>query len=793
MALTGLIYNTSKENDREQWRRSLADAGLTLVDGSFEEGATANSKTDAVWYIAGGQCYTWDGALPKTVAAGSTTETTGGVGLGVWVSVGKATKWRDEGDIRGWGGVANGVTDDTTAISAAKSDVPVLHIPVQSNVTTDAYPTVPVSGNGKITVQGVEINNFSFRFDPVYTNLVINPTVFGEKATGNYFGRPTDTEPDVFDNVIVSPGFPGLPVIAGVTTDRDFYSNSIFGHGIGEKLQWARYTDAYGADTLKFAAFAERCTILGTLGMPWLGQDLTTDTSRNPAYPDVQRYYENDILNDNGLLWTNPAWDAFNLKTHSPGVVDRISAWVASNPWPASRTASTPLQRAQSCGYNVAVGRDALNQKIDGAYNTAVGYRAAALNMAGNYNAAFGYNAGFSNLYDNGNTSVGTFAFQHQQEGGYNTSMGYRAGNGIIKGSFNVCLGASAGAVGADYDATVDVEVNRSVFIGQSAGSGLVDPVINDKLIVQNGTTRGPLIAGDFARYQIAFGKLPVSSSVFSRQGRATAVVFSGDSGVDTTDIALSGDDIVIHQNNNAGLTIATPGENTGGVYFARPGSSAAGSIVYDHNTDTMILRANNVSRWKITGSALAPTSDNVISFGTPTFRPSQLYAGNGSISTSDATKKTEPRSISNSEISAFSAILRLPGVWQWLDRVESEGEDARLHAGPTVQAAIAIMQANGLDWTRYAAFCYDEWGDKFEPVYATRIVTSEVTNEDSTVTLTQNTEEYNTGELVKVVEAGSLYSFRKEELLWWCLRSVVSQFDSIEARVSELEKTKQP
>ena len=88
MALTGLIYNTSKGNDREQWRRSLAEAGLTLVDGSFEEGATASSKTAAVWYIAGGQCYTWDGGLPKEAPAGSTPGSTGGVGSGSWVSVG---------------------------------------------------------------------------------------------------------------------------------------------------------------------------------------------------------------------------------------------------------------------------------------------------------------------------------------------------------------------------------------------------------------------------------------------------------------------------------------------------------------------------------------------------------------------------------------------------------------------------------------------------------------------------------------------------------------------------------
>lgn len=79
MSLTRLIYNTSKENDREQWRCSLAGAGLSLVNGSFEEGATVNSTTDVVWHISGGQCYAWYGELPKDIPAGTTP-----VGVAAW-------------------------------------------------------------------------------------------------------------------------------------------------------------------------------------------------------------------------------------------------------------------------------------------------------------------------------------------------------------------------------------------------------------------------------------------------------------------------------------------------------------------------------------------------------------------------------------------------------------------------------------------------------------------------------------------------------------------------------------
>ena len=83
-----LLDSHQQQNIRELWRRSLTEVGLTLVDGSFEEGATANSATDVVWHIAGEQCYMWEGELPKIVSAGSTPSTTGGIGLGKWDSVG---------------------------------------------------------------------------------------------------------------------------------------------------------------------------------------------------------------------------------------------------------------------------------------------------------------------------------------------------------------------------------------------------------------------------------------------------------------------------------------------------------------------------------------------------------------------------------------------------------------------------------------------------------------------------------------------------------------------------------
>ena len=71
--------------DRESLRRSYADAGYTLVSGSFEQGGTLATGTDVLLYGAEGKAYSWAGVLSKVVPPSSTPASTGGVGAGAWV------------------------------------------------------------------------------------------------------------------------------------------------------------------------------------------------------------------------------------------------------------------------------------------------------------------------------------------------------------------------------------------------------------------------------------------------------------------------------------------------------------------------------------------------------------------------------------------------------------------------------------------------------------------------------------------------------------------------------------
>lgn len=64
--------------------------GYILVD-SFEIGGLLSSRYQALHFEQQGEYYRWDGNLPKSVSAGSTPQSTGGIGKGKWVSVGDAS------------------------------------------------------------------------------------------------------------------------------------------------------------------------------------------------------------------------------------------------------------------------------------------------------------------------------------------------------------------------------------------------------------------------------------------------------------------------------------------------------------------------------------------------------------------------------------------------------------------------------------------------------------------------------------------------------------------------------
>ncbi|MEX6370354.1 hypothetical protein AB6F62_20410, partial [Providencia huaxiensis] len=89
------LFKELVEKFKVDMNTAIVAAGYITID-SFQQGADLpnNELTQRNHILrdeATGEYYRWDGDLPKQVPAGSTPQSTGGIGKGAWVSVGDAT------------------------------------------------------------------------------------------------------------------------------------------------------------------------------------------------------------------------------------------------------------------------------------------------------------------------------------------------------------------------------------------------------------------------------------------------------------------------------------------------------------------------------------------------------------------------------------------------------------------------------------------------------------------------------------------------------------------------------
>lgn len=165
---------------------------------------------------------------------------------------------------------------------------------------------------------------------------------------------------------------------------------------------------------------------------------------------------------------------------------------------------------------------------------------------------------------------------------------------------------------------------------------------------------------------------------------------------------------------NNGNFTWSTKGGGSGNQF-------AAGYTMYLTATDTgsntttgTLLSISGRGDLYVGRTAnvhdILPIVDAGHTVGNASFRFQALYSVTGAINTSDARLKCNFRDLAASEIAAARDLARAIGVYRWRDAVDCKGADAREHVGPTVQAAIEIMQAHGLDPFNYGFICHDTW-----------------------------------------------------------------------------------
>lgn len=114
-------------------------------------------------------------------------------------------------------------------------------------------------------------------------------------------------------------------------------------------------------------------------------------------------------------------------------------------------------------------------------------------------------------------------------------------------------------------------------------------------------------------------------------------------------------------------------------------------------------------------GGYVRTTTDNVCNLGASAYRWATVYAGTGSINTSDEREKQDIKNLSEAEKQVAIAIKGLIKSFKFKDAVAKKGDKARIHVGVMAQQVAEAFKIVGLNPDDYALFCYDEWQDNEE------------------------------------------------------------------------------
>lgn len=823
--------------------------GYITMD-SFEDGATLTLPNHVLRYEANGEYYRWDGEFPKIVPAGSTPDSTGEVKLGAWVSVGDASlrsqisdpdgatlypelqmaRWRDEGDVRGWGVKMDGTTDNTANLNLCLSESRVVRIPKPETGPCIISGTLMIHDDTKIygPGDGIAAIKCTPTMDPAshalatynYANGIAtankNIHIEGLCIDGNGYVRAPGTDKPAGCNFVINAEDTTIKNCRGinaplwnlfVTSGNPFEDVGHDGtikapskrivvdgftsvdpvHGDGAIIQgtWdsaisnfsSLYTGTLASSGLKVRADTGIQLIEGCRGVTVNGvvaDHAKTVTTAVGIGSHVNRPYISDIVVDGvqargvstcvalwndsavvpvgGSAWKNRRFSIRNVHLQNP-ILD-----------PASTVMQARLVDVQNA-MGVSVNNVSVSFLDDsGAYSAPT----AVVSFAGCHDFELD-GVEFEDVPDVGSTS---YAINRSR--GWVAIAGSACKRGRVRnvrldniGYFNrVISDTSSLALDEIKNLTVDaIPSDGQSKTGIVCGNSYCDI---SGITVPAGMARGsigPLYAN------MTRNNVKVALSDMQQIVGGLNIVSSNPSGVQTQPGILF----------DRQFTSASSSNGKGALAFrssvAAPGTLSFTSFDEDSGSYVPLMTLSYSSAATVK-KYMAPIVDGDMNNGNAAARWQNVHSVNGVITTSDANDKGEIRDATDKENEAFAEIARLPSVWKWIRRIEEEGEDARLHSGPTVQAAIDIMKKHGLEWEKYSCFCFD-----YRPATEEKIEHFPAVKDEDGIELAAA---YDV--VIPAMEEVTRYSFRKEELLWWCLRALTSQYDNLVERVSKLE-----
>jgi len=309
-----------------------------------------------------------------------------------------------------------------------------------------------------------------------------------------------------------------------------------------------------------------------------------------------------------------------------------------------------------------------------------------------------------------------------------------------VAGTDGIYIYADA-ADGVNNNTFTNVHVSGATTGIRVSGSGpdLVGNTFINAVLESN--TTHVLIAAGVLRTMFIGGSIPAMTD----SGTGTQIF-------GTTGASSLAGPVQIGRNAQQHWKISGDGSNNDILGVSVGGSAKANRILSDANSGELrlytlanqdvVFYRNNAVRLRITDLEVRPGNDNLTSSGSASARWSVVYAGTGTINTSDEKAKQQIRKLSEAEKSVAFKLKSLICAFKFNDAVNSKGSEARIHFGVIAQEVVSAFKSEGLNPMEYGVICYDEWDDVPE----------------------QLDEE---GNLIQAyIPAGNIYGVRYEELL---------------------------
>ena len=782
---------------------AIRNYGYITMD-SFEDGATLTLPNQTLRYEANGEYYRWDGEFPKIVPAGSTPDSTGEVKLGAWVSVGdgvlrsqltdpdgaekfpdiQMSRWRDEGDVRGWGVKVDGETDDSDALIAAiNSGRSKLRIPAGRCILSKTI-AVPFG----VTLEGSGIDYWdTYRPAPDRllkswskgTHLVFTGTGAKDKTFENISNeRPiksvngVDCKFTSFTNedaVGTTPATLKLFSVAVTTTHTSqlknlrimLSNNGIDGYNdfssssLGDNWDIGLHVYDSSEAVIENVQVCGYWRVAGTL---LTENDGSFVMRGNPERTRFNRFFTQGIR---GLLIRNsPQID----------VVSNTSNTVTFKQRPSLRLTATNAFRISGSATLYSF----TGSTSDGANITLTGITPAlpaSLSVIR-----------FPNI---GNNFSGT-VFENTVAASFEHSSGQSSDLLGLPVAFALEIdGYPMRNLRFDkFKAQTTFDKGNTLF-GDCRDTKIVSSEFENGIMVayslaetQGYTGNLRLFASDIQASTDTTGFTPRDAFLDNRQIKTEftdgSFILKNWRETNTRVQFSNGNDAIVLRE---GASEASPG---GYYFYTKDGlrwitmngvtkgldfSASNGSIKFNGDNSPVMTwfgESGNVSFKGI----VAPMVDNSKSNGSASFRWAQVYAATGTINTSDGRHKTDITEIEESERRVAQKLKGMMRRFRFTDAVDDKGSQARWHFGVIAQEVQQAFADEGLDAHEYGLFCHDTWETEYVPTMVTKTVIDDDTGIESEVM-------YDTGERKVHIEGGDRYGIRYEELLCFIIAAI--------------------